>query len=443
MTYMRVPPNSLDAERSVLGGVLLENDAMNAIAGLVSVEDFYSEANGRTFEAMHALFARSQPIDHVTLREALQASGKLATVGGDEYLFALTDTLPTVANIEAHARIVREKATVRRLISACHQIAANGYGDYGNASDFLATSGATIGAALLDVVGARGPRRVSIPDAIRRFEARTHAYRDGVVTGIDTGIEMLDGWMKPMPGDLIVIGGLPGGGKTALAQQIADRAVARGIPGLAVSMEMPEEQLIDRKFAARASIAMTDLRRGAISEWHWSRIGVVAAELDAWPLYVDDTATQTITSLMSSARIAARRFGIKFMVVDYLQLMHGSRKRRGESREQEVSEISKGLKAIAMELKIPVFVLAQFNRGPEQRADGRPKKSDFRESGAIEQDADACVLIWRQKNKSTLILDKNRFGPTGDVDVEFDGARTTFKQAETQSADGEPWQHND
>lgn len=432
MTRMRVPPNALEAERAVLGGVLLENDAMNLVGPLLAAEDFYSEANARIYDAMLALHGRSQPIDHVTLRDALVQSGRLAAVGGDEYLFSLTDTLPTVANIEAHAKLVREKATIRRLIMACHEIAATGYGDYGNARDFLASSGARLSAALLDVGGSGGFRRVSMSNAVRRFETRSNAYRDGVTVGIDTGIEMLDSWMKPMGGDMIVIGGVPGGGKTAFAQQIADRAVKRNIPGGVSSMEMPEEQLVDRKFAAKTGIATTDLRRGALSQWHWERIGAAAAEMDKWPLYIDDTPAQSITQLMAAARLAHRRHGIQFLVVDYLQLAVGTNRRRDGSREQEISEISKGLKALAGELKIPVFVLAQFNRGPEQRADGRPKKSDFRESGAIEQDADACILIWRQKDKSTLILDKNRFGPIGDVDVEFDGARTLFQQAMTQ-----------
>ena len=434
---MRVPPNALDAERAVVGGILLENDAMNVVMEIVSADDFYSEANARIYEAMHALFARSQPIDHVTLRESLVQSGRLAAIGGDEYIFSLTNTLPTVANIEAHAKIVREKATIRRLITACHEISASGYGDYGEMEKFLDHAESSV----FNVAKqrSRSPYEHVGKVLSRTFKAIQEAAERGeAITGLPTGFSRLDDMTAGMhPGDLIIVAGRPGMGKTSFALNVGVNAVFKSQKPVAVfSLEMPKEQLVQRMLSSEARVDSGRLRKGQLRADDWPKLARAAGELDTLPIYIDDTPAISLLEVRSKARRIRSEYGaLSLIVIDYLQLMRSGS--RNDSREQEISEISRGLKALAKELEIPVIALSQLNRSVETRTtkDKRPQLSDLRESGAIEQDADTIWFIYREEvyNRDTpdkgiaeVIIGKQRAGPTGICRVRFENAYTRF-----------------
>jgi replicative DNA helicase len=429
----RVPPNSPRLERAMISALVGGGDAWDLTRGAIDRGDFWTDDHGVIYEACVVAAGTNRSPDLTAVMARLDAIQRPDLV---ERVLDITNAEPLAESRAVElARDLRKLTRRRRVIRACMEATSTGYSADVDTDEWLAATEASVFAALQDDSVTSGPRRMSMSNAIKVLERRAVAYTSGRKDLVDTGIEILDGWLKMSPGDLVIIGGRPGEGKTALAQQIADRACERGIPGLVFSMEMPEEQLVDRKIAARGRLPLSDLRRGALSQWHWERIAPVAAELDPWPLYIDDTPAISIGALSSAVKLAVRRWGIKFVIVDYVQLMRAGARRKGESREQEVATISGGLKATAMSCGVPVIALAQFNRGPEQRGDGRPRKSDFRESGALEQDADAAILIWRNGSTTTLILDKNRFGPTGDVAVTFDGSRTMFEQAAQQPED--------
>lgn len=432
----RVPPNSLDAERAVLGGILLENDAMNVVVEILEAHDFYSQANAILFESMKQLARQSQPIDQVTLRAELLHQQKLQAVGGDEYLFSLTNTIPTVANIEAHAKIVHDKAVVRRLITACHEIAATGYGDYGELETFLDTAEANV----FNVAKqrARNPYEHVKDVVMRAFEEINEtAKRGDTITGTPTGFERLDKLTAGMhPGDLIIVAGRPGMGKTSFALNVAVNACAARECGVAVfSLEMPKEQLVKRMLCSEARVDGTRLRTGQLTADDWPKLAGAAGVLSDLPFWIDDTPAITILELRAKARRlkSESKQGLGLIVVDYLQLMRSGS--RNDSREQEISEISRNLKALAKELELPVIALSQLNRGVESRTDKRPQLADLRESGAIEQDADTIWFVYRDEvyNQDTqdrgvaeIVIGKQRAGPTGTCRVRFFNEYTRF-----------------
>ncbi|MEO0321558.1 MAG: replicative DNA helicase [Myxococcota bacterium] len=432
----RVPPNALDAERAVLGGILLQNQAMNVVMEILERDAFYSEANAQIFEAMRGLFGRSQPIDHVTLREELVTQQKLQAVGGDEYLLALTESLPTVANIEAHAHIVSEKAVVRRLITACHEIAASGYGDYGEIEGFLDQAESSVFAVAKQ--RARNPYEHVREVVMRTFEEINEmAKRGDAITGTPTGFDRVDKMTAGMhPGDLIIIAGRPGMGKTAFALNVGLNAcVARREAVAIFSLEMPKEQLVKRMLCSEARVDGSRLRTGQLLKDDWPKLANAAGILSELPIFIDDTPAISVLELRAKARRLKSEAGLGLLVVDYLQLMRSGS--RNDSREQEISEISRSLKALAKELSIPIVALSQLNRGVESRGnkDKRPQLSDLRESGAIEQDADTIWFIYRDEvyNKDTedrgiaeVIIGKQRSGPTGTARVRFFNEHTRF-----------------
>ncbi len=347
---------------------------------------------------MHALFAAAKPIDTVTVREELVARGKLAAVGGDDYLLELTHTIPTVANIEAHARIVREKALVRRLITACHEVAARGYGDYGEPEKFLDEAEK----AIFDVAQEklRSPYE-HIKDVVLRTFTEIHeaAERGEKITGLPSGFDELDEKTAGMhPGDLIIVAGRPGMGKTAFALNIGVNACALRKKGVAIfSLEMPKEQLVRRMLCSEARVDGSRMRSGTLWRDDWPKLARAAGTLSEMPLWIDDTPALSMTELRAKSRRLMAQEGLGLVVVDYLQLMRSGS--RNDSREQEISEISRNLKSLAKELSIPVIALSQLNRGVESRGtkDKRPQLSDLRESGAIEQDADTILFIYRDE----------------------------------------------
>jgi replicative DNA helicase len=443
----RVPPNDLNAERAVLGGILLENEALNVVTELpLRAVDFYKDAHGSIFDAMLALFGEGQPVDTVTLRERLVTFGKLQRVGGDEYLLSLTDTIPTVANIEAHAKIVLEKAVVRRVIQACYETAARGYGDYGTMVEYLDEAER----AVFEVAKSR--LRSSYEHinevVLRTFEEITAAAeRKEHITGLPTGFRHLDWYTAGLhPGDLVICAGRPGMGKTAFAMNLAVNACRARKAAVAVfSLEMPKEQLARRLLCSEAGVDGNKLRTGRLTRDDWAPLTRAAGELSELPIWMDDTPALTMMELRAKARRLKSDKGLELIVVDYLQLMRSGTK--NESREQEISEISRSLKGLAKELSLPVMALSQLNRGVESRGnkDKRPQLSDLRESGAIEQDADTILFIYRdevynpestEKGIAEIIIGKQRAGPTGTVKCMFRREFTRFENLE-QSREGE------
>jgi replicative DNA helicase len=431
----------------VLGGILLENEALNTVHELpLTPEDFYSEAHSRIYECMVGLFGAGQPVDLVTLRERLSLGNKLHAVGGDEYLFSLTNTIPTVANIEAHAKIVREKAVIRRLIQACHETSAIGYGDYGSMEDFLDQAERAIFAVAKHRL--RSPYEHITDVVVRCFEGITRAAElKQHITGLPTGFERLDKMTAGMhPGDLIIIAGRPGMGKTAFALNVAMNAARlRKKTAVVFSLEMPKEQLANRLLCSEAKVDAGKLRTGYLSRDDWPKLTAAAGTLSDLPIFLDDTPGLTLMELRAKTRRLKSDHDLGLIVIDYLQLMRAGTKT--DSREQEISEISRSLKGMAKELGLPVIALSQLNRGVESRGnkDKRPQLSDLRESGAIEQDADTIMFIYRdevynqestEKGVAEIIIGKQRAGPTGTVKCMFLREYTRFENLDDSHQEG-------
>jgi len=420
----------------VLGGILLENQAMNVVVETLSGKDFYSEANAKIFDAMLELFRRGQPVDQVTLREALVQSGKLASIGGDEYLLSLSNTIPSVSNIQAHAQIVREKSVIRALIQVCHEVASRGYGDYGGVEEFLDQSESSIFAVARERT--RNPYE-HVKDVVMRTFKEIHdtANRGEAITGLPTGYKQLDKMTAGMhAGDLIIVAGRPGMGKTSFALNVAHHACNKSKSAVAVfSLEMPKGQLVRRLLGSEARVDGNRIRTGQLHKDDWPKLADAAGTLSEMPIWIDDTPAITMLELRAKARRLKSEVGLSLIVVDYMQLMRSGS--RNDSREQEISEISRSLKALAKELEIPVIALSQLNRGVESRGvkDKRPQLADLRESGAIEQDADTIWFIYRDEvyNRDSedrgiaeIIIGKQRSGPTGTCRVRFFNEYTRF-----------------
>ena len=438
----RVPPHSQDAEASILGGILLRNEALNAIDSLVA-EDFYDPKHREIFAAMKALEGKSRPIDPVTLEDQLNAGGKLAAVGGLAFLSDLIGIVPTADNITHYAQIVRDKAAARRLILASAEITARGFGEYGEVREYLDEAERMIfectqhserggPAAVVDV----------LKKVFKSFDSRFSAQ--GGITGIPSGFADLDGYTAGMqPGDLVILAARPSMGKTALAMSIAQNsAIAFGFPVIVFSLEMSAQSLAERMLCSEARIDSTLLRRGQLQRQDMTNLTVAADAIAKSPMLIDDTPALTVNEVRGRCRRWRANkdlFGDKpygLILVDYLQLMRGQNMHKNSNREQEISEISRGLKALAKELSCPVIALSQLNRGVEQRADKRPMLSDLRESGAIEQDADLIMFIYRDEvyNKdktekpgvAEIIIGKQRNGAIGTVELRFEGRYTRF-----------------
>jgi replicative DNA helicase len=433
----KIPPQNLEAESSVLGGILLENDAINVVLELLRPEDFYRESHRKIFRAMIELSDRSEPADVITLSECLKGRSELEAVGGTAYLVSLADFVPTAANIAYYARIVREKGILRSLITCATAIATRGYEEQGNVEEFLDSaekvifdiSEKKIKASFVSV-------GEMIKDTLRTVEKLYE--RKEMITGVSTGYEDLDKITAGLqPADLIIVAGRPGMGKTAFALNVAAHAAFNGTGAAIFSLEMAKEQLVLRMLCSEARVNSSKVRSGYLGERDFPLLAKAAGKLHDAPIYIDDTPAISVLELRAKARrlVRDRSKKIGLVVVDYLQLMRGMG--GASNREQEISEISRSLKALAKELNVPIIALSQLNRKVEDRTGRKPQMSDLRESGAIEQDADVIMFIYREelydknnddlKGKAEVIVEKQRNGPTGIVTLTFLGEFTRFE----------------
>ncbi|MDJ0763528.1 MAG: replicative DNA helicase [Myxococcota bacterium] len=431
----RVPPYNQEAEAAVIGGILLNNEALPLVQDIIRPEDFYVEANRRIYEAVESLSLASLPVDHVTLGNELKKRGDLEKIGGAMALANLTDSVATVANVDYYAKIVKEKAAIRRMIFTAQEVVARGFTDTGAAEEFLDEAEAAIFKASQQRIGRP---YAHISQVVKRAftEIELAAGRTGEVTGVPSGFIDLD---KKTAGfqnsDLIIIAGRPAMGKTSLALNIAVNAVKETKrPSIVFSLEMSKEQLVRRMLSSEGRVDATRIRGNKLEKDDWPRLIQAANDLSQWDIYLDDSAPMTPLEIRAKSRRLMAEKSLSVIVVDYLQLMR-SGGRRADNREQEISEISRSLKGLAKELNVPVIALSQLNRGVESRPDKRPMMSDLRESGAIEQDADLILFVYRDEvyNKETdkegiaeLIIGKQRSGPVGTIEVRFSREFTRF-----------------
>jgi replicative DNA helicase len=431
----RVPPQNLEAESSVLGGILLENDAVNLVLEVLRAEDFYRESHRKIFRAMIELSDRTEPVDVITLSECLKNRGELEAVGGSAYLASLNDFVPTAANIAYYARIVREKSILRHLINAATEVATKGYDATSNVEELLDSAEK----AIFDITEQRikgsfvkvgDMMKDSIKMVEKLFERKT------MITGVPTGFKDFDAKTAGLqPADLIIIAARPGMGKTAFSLNIASHAAFSGYGVAVFSLEMAKEQLALRLLCSEARVDNSRVRTGYLSDRDFPKLATAAGKLHDALIYIDDTPAISVLELRAKARRLARDRDKKLglIIVDYLQLMRGTG--AAQNREQEISEISRSLKALAKELNVPVMAISQLNRRVEDRNDKTPQLSDLRESGAIEQDADVIAFIYREAaynpksddNTATITIAKQRNGPTGDLSLTFLREFTRFE----------------
>ena len=433
----KLPPQNIEAEQSVLGGVLIENEAIHRVIELLTPDDFYREAHHRIFDALVNLSERDEPADLITLTNDLKKNGLLDSVGGASYITSLIDAVPTAANIEYYAKIVKEKAILRRLIQTATNIVTESFQEREDVEGLLdEAERAIFEIAENTVKPSYYPIREIIKDSFKTLEKLYE--RKELITGVPSGFKGLDKKTAGFqPSDLIIVAGRPSMGKTAFCLNVAQHAAVEGkTPVVIFSLEMSKEQLVTRMLCSEAEVEGTRVRTGFLNESDWPKLTLAAGNLSDAPIFIDDTASLTILELRAKARRLKGEHGLRMIIVDYLQLMRG--RSRVENRQQEISEISRSLKGLAKELNIPVIAVSQLSRNPESREDKRPQMSDLRESGAIEQDADLILFIYRDEvyNRSEdnpnrgiaeIIIGKQRNGPTGKVDLAFLDKFTAFK----------------
>ena len=433
----RVPPQNLEAEQSVLGGILLDNQGLNAVLEIITARDFYSEAHRQIFEAAHNLSERGEPIDLITLSNALKDQKRLDKVGGAAYLAGLVDNVPSAANIRHYAKIVKEKAILRSLINTATEILGKTYETGADIDTVLDEAEQAIFAiSEKKIRQAFFPLKEIVKDSFRTIEDLYS--RKELVTGVPTGFDKVDDLTSGLQkADLIIIAGRPSMGKTAFALNIAQHvAMHTATPVCIFSLEMAKEQIAMRMLAATAKVDSQRIRKGFLGEMDWPKLTTAADSLSEAPIFIDDTAAITVLEMKAKARRLKAEHGLGLVIIDYLQLMRSGATK--DSREQEISEISRSLKALAKELSVPVIALSQLNRQVEVRTNRRPQMADLRESGAIEQDADVIAFIYRdevynkaednpEKGIAEIIIAKQRNGPTGTVKLAFLEKFTSFE----------------
>ncbi len=427
--FERQPPQDTAAEQSVLGGMLLSKDAIADVVEVLRPGDFYRPAHQAIYDCILDLYGRGEPADPITVSAELERRGELARVGGAPYLHTLIATVPTAANAGYYARIVAEKAILRRLVEAGTRIVQYGYGadnsDGGDVNEVVDRAQA----AIYEVTERRTSEDyVALEELLQPTmdEIDAIASRGGTAQGIPTGFADLDEVTNGLhPGQMIIIAARPGVGKSTLGLDFARScSIKHGMTSVIFSLEMSRTEIVMRMLSAEAKIRLTDMRGGRMSDDDWTRLARRMSEISEAPLFIDDSPNLTMMEIRAKARRLKQRHDLKLIVVDYMQLMTSGK--RVESRQQEVSEFSRQLKLLAKELEVPVVAISQLNRGPEQRTDKRPMLADLRESGSLEQAADVVLLIHRpdawerddpRAGEADLILAKHRAGPTSTISV--------------------------
>ncbi|MFA4916321.1 MAG: replicative DNA helicase [Syntrophales bacterium] len=433
----KVPPQNIEAEQSILGGILLANQYLNNVIEILDKSDFYSESHRKIFAAILELSDRNEPSDLITLSNILKEKKQLDLVGGTTYLASLVDNVPSAANIAHYAKIVKEKSILRRLIGTATDILSRSYDSGANVDNVLDDAEQAIFEISENKIKpAFFPIKGLIKDSFKTIEKLYE--RKELVTGVPTGFEKIDELTTGLQkSDLIIVAGRPSMGKTALVLNIARyAALEAGITVAIFSLEMAKEQLAIRLLSSEARVDSMRIRRGMLGETDWPKLTTAAGRLSDVPIYIDDTPAIMVLEMKAKARRLTAEVGLGLIVIDYLQLMRSGSGR--DSREQEISEISRSLKALAKELNVPVVALSQLNRRVEDRPNRRPQMADLRESGAIEQDADVIAFIYRdevynrsednpEKGLAEIIIGKQRNGPTGMVKLAFLEKYTRFE----------------
>lgn len=437
---VKVPPHSVEAEQAVIGGLMLDNRRFDEVAEIISAADFYRQDHRLIFGAAERLAGESEPLDVVTLAEFLERAGDIEDAGGLSYLAELAEKTPGAANINAYAVIVRERSTLRQLVEVSGRITDSAFNPQGRNSDEILDEAErnVFRIAESRVKDGTGPQAINpiLTKALSRIE---ELFESGeTTTGLTTGFKDLDEWTSGMqPADLLIVAGRPSMGKTSLAMNIVENAlITTGAPVLVFSMEMPADALVMRMLSSLGRIDQSRIRSGRLEEDDWPRLTSAVSLLKDKPLYIDDTPALSPTDMRSRARRIARENNgqLGLIMVDYLQLMRVPGNTEG--RTAEISEISRSLKGLAKELSCPVLALSQLNRSLEQRPNKRPVNSDLRESGAIEQDADVIMFVYRDevynedssdKGIAEIIIGKQRNGPIGTVRLAFIGKYTKFE----------------
>ncbi|MDG2497843.1 MAG: replicative DNA helicase [Aquiluna sp.] len=430
----RVAPHNLEAEQSTLGGMLLSQEAVAEVVEEVTGLDFYAGKHELIFNSIVTLFGRGEPTDVIAVTDELNKNGNLLKAGGSDYLHSLASYVPTAANAGYYAKIVGDKAILRRLIDAGTRIAQSGYDSQGEVEDLVNQAQAEVyqvasQSSKEDYVGLSE----SLEAAIHEIEVAQN--RGGEMTGISTGFTDLDTYTHGLhPGQLIIVAARPAVGKSTFALDIArNAAVKQNKATIFFSLEMGRAEIAMRMLSAESSIYLQSMRKGTISEGDWTKLAAVRGKINDAPLYIDDSPNMSLVEIRAKCRRLAQQVDLKMVVIDYIQLMSSGKK--VESRQQEVSEFSRALKLLAKELRIPVVALSQLNRQAEQAKDKKPELSHLRESGSLEQDADVVVLLHREgiyerdhprAGEADLILAKQRNGPTGTVVVAFHGQYSRF-----------------
>ncbi|OGQ04957.1 MAG: replicative DNA helicase [Deltaproteobacteria bacterium RIFCSPLOWO2_12_FULL_44_12] len=431
---MKLPPQNLEAERAVLGGMLIDNEAIHRVVEFLEPDDFYKEAHRKIYQAVLDLYQANEPSDLVTITNLLKSNGSLESIGGATFLSSLVDQVATAAHIAHYAKIIREKSVLRQLIDGATSIVTRGYEEESGIDEFLDSAERVI----FDIA----TRRIQqgfypVKDVVKAsFKSIEQLYeKKELVTGVATGYKDLDRLTAGLQSsDLVIIAGRPSSGKTAFALNIIEHAACDSkLPCAIFSLEMSKEQLVQRLLCSRGEVDSYKLRGGFLAESDWPKLTRAAGVLSEAPIFIDDSPVLTVLEMRAKARRLKKERGLSLLVVDYLQLVRSSA--RFDNREREISEISRGLKALAKELHIPVVALSQLNRGVENRQDKRPMLADLRESGSIEQDADVVMFIYRDEmyntespdtGKAEVIISKQRNGPTGKSFLAFRSQFTRF-----------------
>ena len=431
----KLPPQNIEAEQSIIGAILIDNEALPKALEIIGIDDFYKTSHRKIFRSMVELFDRNEPIDLITLTDFMKRSDELEAVGGVSYLSSLVNMVPTAANIKYHSKIVREKGLLRSLLRSATEIASKVYEDNLEAEEMVDYAEKSI----FDISDKRVKASfITLKELIKSsFKMIEHLYdKKEAITGVPSGFRDLDelttGFQK---GDLIVVGGRPSMGKTSFTLNIAQHVGLESRETVAIfSLEMAKEQLAFRMLCSEAMVNSNSIRKGFIKKEDWHKLTGAASKLTGAPIFIDDSSGITVLELRAKARRLKMEHGLSLVIVDYLQLMRG--KGSFERREQEISDISRSLKALAKELSIPVIAVSQLNRSVEQRRPPTPMLADLRESGAIEQDADVILFLYRDEvyNKDTpankgeaeVIVAKQRNGPIGKVNLTFNSSCTRF-----------------